>query len=418
MALAPKSPLVVSLFANRLFVPLFVFMVMAMTLMNFWFFVQPELYRKLRGLVDFQEFYLVGKLSLHGNAACAYDWPCLGREQMRLYGRVDQMPWAYPPQMNLLLSGLGGMPLAWAYLLFVGGTLALFLLSVIRLGGRHAALALSLSLPAILINQRSGQNGFLTAGLIGLFCWLALKQSQRCGLALGAMVIKPHLALAHGFTLLARRRWRAATWAGVVVAGSTVVVATVYGIGIWSAFRQGAEVSSGHLWRGDFPIHRMTSVYAAAFSMGSGPVIAMTLQIAVALLALAGLFVLVRKFADERIVLAAATASSVLMSPYNYDYDLPILAVALALITPVIIEHVSGLEVLLLTILSWASSANYLIVALFIDLSEGSKPRDAWSLSAICILATCWLVGRILRRIDRQAAPTVGEALGESIPAG
>ena len=49
--------------------------------------------------------------------------------------------------------------------------------------------------PAMAITIGCGQNGFLTGALIGLVCLNVERRQLLAGLALGAMVIKPHLRL-------------------------------------------------------------------------------------------------------------------------------------------------------------------------------------------------------------------------------
>ena len=65
---APRSSLVASVFANRLFAPLIIGLAVIVTAANAWLLAHPGLLRKL-GITDFQDFYVAGKLALEGRAS-------------------------------------------------------------------------------------------------------------------------------------------------------------------------------------------------------------------------------------------------------------------------------------------------------------------------------------------------------------
>ena len=400
--MTPRSPLVAGLFANRLLAPLIVGMAVVVALANAWLLSHPWLVRKL-GITDFQDFYVAGKLALQGRAECAYVWECLRMAQIAEFGRWEYMPWAYPPQFTALVAGFATIPHAVSFTIFVLSTFALFAFAIFRLGGRYAAFGLALTMPAILINLRCGQNGFLTAGLIGTFAWAFLNRRDHGGLALGAMIVKPHLAVASAVAVLLRRRWGIALWAAAVVIGSVIGVTLWLGAGIWLAFRHASEASAGLLWQGQFPIERMTSVFAMVHRFGATPTVAMAAHVAVAGATLAGLAAYSRRCADERVLLSASTAATVLISPYNYDYDLTILAVALAMIAPVIINRITAAEVLVLGLLSWLSAANFAIMMTALTyVAEINHHRQVWTVSALCIFGMVAIVANVLRRPEAQ----------------
>ncbi|MCF7778982.1 DUF2029 domain-containing protein, partial [Sulfitobacter sp. M220] len=97
----------------------------------------------------------------------------------------------------------------------------------------HTILVLFLPLTMLII--RSGQNSFLTGGLIGLTCLLALRQSRWSGVPLGLMAIKPHLALGVGIWSLLDRRWGMAVQSFAVISIFAALATLVFGTGIWAA---------------------------------------------------------------------------------------------------------------------------------------------------------------------------------------
>jgi len=411
----PTSPLVASLFANRVLAGLIVGLIAAIALINAWLFAHPQ-WERIRGITDFQDFYVAGKLVLSGQARCAYEWPCLRHGQLAEFGRWEFMPWSYPPQFTVLVAGLAVLPHAVAFLVFSLGSFTFLVWMVVKLSGRYAAFPLVLILPAAIVNARCGQNGFLTAGLIALFAWLYLRRDDRCGLALGAMVIKPHLALALGLLLLLRRQWLAAAQAIAVVAGTAALATVVLGPGIWPAFVRASSESGQHLWNGEFPLERMTSVFALFRQAGVSSPLAMGAQLIAALGLLAGLATLASQCRDERIVVAAAVAATLMLSPYTYDYDLPIAGVALALIAPIVLERLSGLEALAAGTLSWLASANFLIIYLAFELVPGlTHHKQVWSVSALCTFGLGWTLARALGRTGDT--PEAQASLGIASPA-
>jgi hypothetical protein len=85
--------------------------------------------------------------------------------------------------------------------------------------------------PALAITIGCGQNGFLTGALV---CLNVERRQLLAGLALGAMVIKPHLAIAAGVYLLVTRRWIALGTATIVVLASSLLCTLLFGWQIWS----------------------------------------------------------------------------------------------------------------------------------------------------------------------------------------
>ncbi|NUH65528.1 DUF2029 domain-containing protein [Sulfitobacter sp. S0837] len=90
-------------------------------------------------------------------------------------------------------------------------------------------------MPLILLIIRSGQNSFLTGGLIGLTCMLVLRNSRWSGVPLGLMAIKPHLALGVGFWALLDRRWVMAAQSFAVIGLFGGLATLMFGTEVWAA---------------------------------------------------------------------------------------------------------------------------------------------------------------------------------------
>jgi Glycosyltransferase family 87 len=195
-------------------------------------------------------------------------------------------------------------------------------------------LLLIILFPAIAVTMACGQNGFLTAGLIGVVCLYFEKRPVTAGLALGLMVVKPHLAIAFAVYAVLRRQWTVVITAGAVVLISSAICTAVFGTQIWSELLQSVRDSSIFLERGNYPLYRMISVYAALRSAGLSAGIAFLGQGFIALMALGViLFALYRRM-PERFSLGLTAMVSICISPYAYDYDFLIFGIGLACLLP------------------------------------------------------------------------------------
>ncbi|MDA9400139.1 hypothetical protein XH79_15515 [Bradyrhizobium sp. CCBAU 45389] len=288
-----------------------------------------------RELADFDAFHIVAQRVWRGDVDQVYHFGALLKMQMEAAGGTTGfMPWTYPPQYGLLLAPFALLPVGVAYLLFTTATLALYLAVLRTISGANFALALVILFPALVITIGSGQNGFLTGALIALVCLNLERRPLLAGLALGAMVIKPHLAIVVGVYLLATRRWVALATAAVVVLASSLLCTLLFGWQIWAAWLGAIRESASYLEQGSYPLYRMISTYAALSKAGLPASIAFWGQVTVAGLALLAVLVGTARGTSSRFALGITVMLSVMISPYAYDYDLPMLGIGLALILP------------------------------------------------------------------------------------
>lgn len=352
-------------------------------------------------LTDFNDYHVVGRMVLSGRAAQAYDWTALKAEQVAQTGAWDFMPWAYPPPFTLLTGIFGPLPLWAAYLLFTGATFLLFYTALRRLAGGWTPWAMLAVLPAILINGKCGQSGFLSAGLIGWFLIGLRDGSARAGIGLGGMIIKPHLALGIGLLTLLERRWRTLAIAALVVATLAAVSTLALGPAIWPAFQQGTAFSSQYLWLGEFPLERMSTTFAMLHRFGVAPGLALALHLAVAAGALAVFLLAWRRDAKRSYVLALSVCVSLILSPYTYDYDLVSLAFVAALILPDLLQRARWGETLAALGLTWIATSNFLFIGVFQFLAGVDKIDNSmklWTISPLSFAALAVLVAAVLRR--------------------
>jgi hypothetical protein len=307
-------------------------------------FAFPVLLGK-ENLLDFDIFHLVSTMIAERNLPAAYAVETFMLRQAELPGFTGwDMFWSYPPFFNLVVAPLSLLPAAPSYILFMVLTLGFYVWVVKALAGPAFHTILVLFLPLALLIIRSGQNSFLTGGLIGLTCVLALRQSRWSGVPLGLMAIKPHLALGVGIWSLLDRRWGMAVQSFAVIGLFAALTTLVFGTGIWATALGGISETADALQDGRFPLFRMTSLYAFGLSFGFGHALALSLHVAGIASALGALVLLSRAKLPPRVLMGAGVVVSALISPYNYDYDLSMLAAAACLLIDTVMRHASKAE--------------------------------------------------------------------------
>ena len=116
---------------------------------------------------DFTLFWAASYLSLQGNPAEVYDFSHLQAIEQQLFGPEVGLPWPYPPTFLLMVLPLSLLPYLASLAIWLAATLAVFLIVLWRIGPHPLIFLLTLAFPGTLINFICGQNGFLSAALLG-----------------------------------------------------------------------------------------------------------------------------------------------------------------------------------------------------------------------------------------------------------
>jgi Glycosyltransferase family 87 len=292
-----------------------------------------------KALFDFQVFHIAGQLALAGDLATAYDAQRFWAHTRALTGNSAHMFWPYPPHVNLFTALLALLPLWLSYLVFCVCSLLFYTLTLRRLAGVHYGMVLLMLLPSLLLCILIGQNAVLIGALVGWLASLALAGRTLAGVPLGLLTVKPQFLPGIGLYLLLRGHWRI-IFTGALVAGLALAAATlVFGLRVWPDFLAVMGNVSAHLFEGRYQYFRMPSLFAALFVATRDPQLAMAAQIGLVVVLAGSLLLASRRGWPPRQLLAAAIMSSTLMSPYGYDYDLPVLGAAIALLMPDLVRQ-------------------------------------------------------------------------------
>lgn len=272
---------------------------------------------------DFLAFWGAGVATLAGDPAAAYDLAVQERVQTAT-GATGWFAFVNPPPFLFAVAPFGALPFPFAWIAWVAVTWALWAWASVRAFPRLWVLVLAY--PGALIAAGHAQNGLLTGALLVLAAHEVARRPALSGAAIGALVIKPHLALLMPFWLAAGARWRAFAAAG----GTAVALLLVS----WLAF--GTETMAAYTtsWRAsallmqdagaDFLL-RMSTFYAQArLFLGEAAALAAGAASAIAMIG-AALLAWRRFEGDARASAAAVLAATALAPPYLFNYDLAFL---------------------------------------------------------------------------------------------
>jgi arabinofuranan 3-O-arabinosyltransferase len=282
---------------------------------------------------DFVNVWSAGKLVLDGHPALAYDWDIQKQVQVAVLGQSypGNFAWHYPPPFLFVASLLALFPYAVAYIGWAAISLVPYLAVMRAIVGRPFGLLLGAAFPVVLINALVGQNGFLTASLIGGTLYLMPTRPLLSGICLGLLSYKPQYGLLFPLVLIAASQWRVFVTAGVVAAAMALASWLAFGTESWQAFFHWMPMfSQAFLTEGRAPWGKMQSIFAVVRYFGGteqfGWVLQWIMSGAVAVL----LALMWRSRVSYPLKAAALAAGTLLITPYLFLYDLIVLAIPVA----------------------------------------------------------------------------------------
>jgi alpha-1,2-mannosyltransferase len=294
---------------------------------------------------DFSSFYAAGSLVLDGRAGDVYNMAAHYAREQQVFGpATPYYGWLYPPIFLLLAAPLAAMPYPVALAVWQIGSFTFYLavigLIVGGIGKRGMAigqtwqvtwLMVAAGFPAVLINLGHGQNGFLTAGLFGAALLVLRSRQLLAGVLFGLLAYKPQFALVIPIALLAAGQWRAILAAGITVIALVGLTSLIFGFDLWLAFAASTETSRKLLLeQGDVGFEKLQSVFAAVRMWGGGIPLAYAVQGIVSVAVVCGTAWTWLSACNRDLKSALLVVATLLASPHVLDYDLVVLAVAIA----------------------------------------------------------------------------------------
>jgi arabinofuranan 3-O-arabinosyltransferase len=282
---------------------------------------------------DFVNVWAAGRLALDGHPAWAYDWDINKNVQVAVLGQTyrGHFAWHYPPSFLFVATALACLPYAAAYATWPLVSLIPFLATMRAIVGRWFGVLLALGFPVVLTNVWIGQNGFLTAALVGGTLLLMPSRPALAGVCLGLLSYKPQYGLLFPLVLIAAAQWRvffSAAATALTLAGLSWLA---FGTESWIGFVHGVPLlEQAFLSEGRADWGKLQSIFATVRYFGGAERLAWLVQIAMTVTVATALVVLWRSRARYALKAAALAAGTLLATPYLFFYDVMVLAVAIA----------------------------------------------------------------------------------------
>lgn len=268
-------------------------------------------------------------LTLNEGGGAAYDEPRVSRHLAEEYARPDtKLYYFYPPHHLLFFRWLAALPYGWVEIIHLTLSLLAWFGTLLLLtrDWRMAGAGL-LAGGGVLYSLWWVHHGiFVSAAIMCALAWSATRP-RLSGLLLALATFKPTLGTLIPFALLAGRRWAAFASAAIATIVLVLAATATFGVSIWAAWWSelgdaAAIVDKAVLWV------RFQNVFNLFLPI-AGREVAMVLHVVVAIAAAAITTQLWwRRDGDEVARIASLACALLLVPPYAYLYDFPMVSAA------------------------------------------------------------------------------------------
>jgi arabinofuranan 3-O-arabinosyltransferase len=282
---------------------------------------------------DFVNVWAAGRLVLDGHPAHAYDWDIQKQVELALLGQdfIGYFAWHYPPPFLFVASLLAQFPYSVAFIGWVSVSFLPYLAVMRGIVGRPFGLMLAAAFPMVFNNTLVGQNGFLTAALIGGTLYLLPVRPVLAGVCLGLLTYKPQYGLLFPIVLIAASQWTVFFTAGLVGAAMAFASWLAFGTESWQAFFHWMPMfSQAFLTEGKATWWKLQSIFSLVRYLGGTEYLAWIFQWVLTASVAVVLTLMWRSRVSYPLKAAALAAGTLLTTPYLFMYDMMVLAVPVA----------------------------------------------------------------------------------------
>ena len=274
---------------------------------------------------DFVVFYAASGATLDGVPEEAYDAQSILKYELEVSADQKADPFRYPPPYLLLLAPLALLPYGLALCAWLGLTAAALAATVRESLRPRWWWAFPVAVfPAVAMNVAAGQNGFLTAALIGSGLTLVDRRPRTAGLLFGCLMYKPQFLAVALLGLVIGRRWNALLWASGCVVALWIVSYLILGQASWEAFWAFGSDSVDAVYAGSISDSRISAL-AFGVSLGLPRVVSQALHVATAALATILVGRVWIRETRPAVRNSVTVLGTILVSPYVFGYDLAML---------------------------------------------------------------------------------------------
>jgi arabinofuranan 3-O-arabinosyltransferase len=282
---------------------------------------------------DFVNVWAAGRLVLDGHPALAYDWDVQRQIELALLGQdfPGYFAWHYPPPFLFVASLLAMLPYSAAFICWMIASFIPYLAVMRGIVGRSFGWMFAAAFPMVFNNTLVGQNGFLTAALIGGTLVLLPVRPILAGICLGLLTYKPQYGLLFPLVLIAAGHWRAFISAGVTAVVLACVSWLAFGSESWLAFFHWMpKFSQAFLTEGKATWWKLQSIFSLVRYLGGSEQLAWAFQWVLTASVATVLVLMWRSRVPYTLKAAALAVGTLLTTPYLFMYDMMVLAIPVA----------------------------------------------------------------------------------------
>jgi hypothetical protein len=293
--------------------------------------------------IDFSWIWVSGTFAASSEPARVYDHSAFSAARAVLAGPGGCMfldnKFDYPPIILFLTYPLGLLSYSTAFAVWMAATLLIYLAAIYAIIPRPAAVIAALTTSPVVFNVLLGQNGFLTAGLIGLSLVLMERRPWLSGIFFGLLTYKPQFGILIPFALLASRDWRSLASATLTSVTLAMAAAVAFGSQTWPSFLSSLvdrEASLSEVPGLPIPL---LSTFGFLQSAGVSTQIAGVVHLVLAAIVAALMLGIWAKPIPHSLKAAALCIGSVTVTPYVLGYDFCVLSIAVAFLVSDGLSH-------------------------------------------------------------------------------
>ncbi|WOH65583.1 glycosyltransferase family 87 protein [Bradyrhizobium sp. BWA-3-5] len=316
---------------------------------------------------DFINVWAAGRLVLDGVPAQAYDWDIQKQVEIAKLGQdfTGYFAWHYPPPFLFVASLLAMLPYSVGYAGWVYVSMLPYLAVMRAIVGHNLGILIALALPTVLMNTYAGQNGFLTAALIGGTIYLIPVRPVLAGICLGLLSYKPQYGLLFPVVLVAAGHWRVFVSAAVTTVALSLVSALALGVESWLAFFHWMpRFSQAFLTEGKATWWKLQSIFSLVRYFGGSEPLGWAFQWVLTASVAVVQALMWRSRVPYTLKGAALAVGTLLITPYLFVYDMMVLAIPIGFLVR-------------------------------IGLKRGFRPYELPALGAVVALITCYMFAGI-----------------------
>jgi len=291
---------------------------------------------------DFLNVWAAGKLALDGHPALAWDWDVHKQVQVAMLGQsyLGDYAWHYPPPFLFVAMFLAHFSYATGLVGWAAASFVPYMAMMRAVVGQRFGLMAGAAFPVVLANTMAGQNGFLTAALLGGTLVLMPTRPILSGICLGLLSYKPQYGVLFPLVLIAASQWTVFFAAVVTTATLALMSWIAFGTDSWQAFFHWMPMfSQAFFTEGRATFFKLQSVFGLVRTMGGSEQVAWMFQWMISGTVLVGVIMLWRSRADYALKAAALAAGTLLLTPYLFLYDLMVLAIPVGLLLRIGLAH-------------------------------------------------------------------------------